>query len=238
MTCEFSVRHYIETVDEYRKAGYKLIQVKDLSNVNNDDKYLLIRHDVDLSLIAAMSLAAYEFVNNIKSSYFILLYSPIYNALSPTSIEAIKQIVKYQHQIGLHVDTRYEINSIADDMRTLGHITGTKIDSYVQHFINETPEIIYPAATDGLRDAIKARFKYLSDSCMNWREGCFCQHIDKYKRLTVAVHPEWQVFEGSRSKKIDTARDIEIARIDRETWDWKDTQVNYLKQFGKIGINA
>jgi hypothetical protein len=238
--CDFSLHHYVETVSEYKKAGYKLIQVKDIHNLNDDDKYLLIRHDVDLSLKAAVALAVQEYINDIQSSYYILLYSPIYNALAPDNIAHIKQIAKYDHQIGLHVDSRYETSwtSISNSMLVLGDIVGTKINSFVQHFINETPEVSFPAFTDGLRDVRKAGFKYLSESSMNWREGCFCEHVDKHKRLTVAIHPEWHIFEGKRGEIIDKSRDVEIARVARETQLWIDTQVNYLKQFNKIGING
>lgn len=238
--CDFSLQHYVDTVSDYKKAGYRLIQVKDLYNLNIDEKYLLIRHDVDLSPKAAVELAVREFVNEIPASYYFLLYSPIYNALAPDNLAHIKQIAKYKHEIGLHVDSRYEDTwiSISDDMRTLSHITGTEVGSYVQHFINDTPETSFPAKIDGLRDARKLGFKYLSESSMNWREGCFCQHMDKYERLTVAIHPEWWMFDGKRGQIIDRARDIEIARVARETQLWIDTQVNYLKQFNKIGINA
>jgi hypothetical protein len=240
VACDFSLSHYVDTVNDYREAGYKLIQVKDLHTINDEDKYLLIRHDVDLSLKAAEELSAMEHVHGIPTSYYILLYSPIYNPLAPDNLAHIKQIAKYGHEIGLHVDSRYERtwDVISDDMRILSNITGTVVNSYVQHFINETPEVNFPAKIDGLRDVRKARFKYLSESSMNWREGCFCNHVDKYKRLTVAIHPEWHVMEGKRGQIIDRARDIEIARIARETQLWIDTQVNYLKQFGKEGINA
>jgi hypothetical protein len=238
--CDFTLHHYVDTVSEYKQAGYKLIQVKDLHTINDDDKYLLIRHDVDLSLEAAKILAVQEYINNIHASYYILLYSPIYNTLAPDNINRIRQISKYDHEIGLHVDSRYENSwtSISDDMRTLSHMIGKGVNSYVQHFINETPEVNFPAKIDGLRDVRKAGFKYLSESSMNWREGCFCQHVDKHKRLTVAIHPEWWIFDGKRGQVIERARDIEIARVARETQLWIDTQVNYLKQFNKIGINA
>jgi hypothetical protein len=130
------------------------------------------------------------------------------------------------------------MSSISNSMSLLGGIIGKNIDSYVQHFINETPEVVYPLATDGLRDVIKVGFKYLSESSMNWREGCFCQHIDEYRLLNVAIHPEWHVFEGTRGKVIDVARDVEMARLARDVQEWKDVQVNYLKQFNKVGIDA
>jgi hypothetical protein len=54
----------------------------------------------------------------------------------------------------------------------------------------------------------------------------------------VAIHPEWHVFEGTRGKVIDVARDVEMARLARDVQEWKDVQVNYLKQFNKVGIDA
>jgi len=237
---DFTLSHYIDTVNLYRDVGYKIIQIKDLGTLNNDDKYLLIRHDVDLSIKAAVELAAYEHVHNIITSYYILLYSPIYNTLSPTNIDGIRQIVKYGHQIGLHVDSRFETNftSVSNSMLVLGDICGTHIETFAQHFRSATPKILFPSYIDGYWDIVNARFKYLSDSSMNWREDCFCQHLDKYKRLMVLIHPEWHVFEGKRGNIIDRARDIEMSRIDRDVTAWKDLQVKYLEQFGKIGINA
>ncbi len=240
MSCDFSLQHYIDTINDYRQAGYKLIQVKDIHHLNDDDKYLLIRHDVDLSLRAAVELSAFEHVHGIPTSYFILLYSPIYNPLAPDNLLCIKQISKYEHEVGLHVDSRYEKDwiSVSDDMRTLGHIIEKEVGSYVQHFRSVTPQVSFPAKIDGYWDVVKKGFKYLSDSSMNWRESCFCNHIDKHNRIEILVHPEWHIFEGKRGQIIDRARDIEIARITRETQLWIDTQVNYLKQFNKIGINA
>jgi len=237
---DFSLSHYIETILEYKNAGYKLIQVKDLHTINNDDKYLLIRHDVDLSLGAAELLAVQEHINDIRTSYYILLYSPIYNTLAPDNIARIRQIAKYDHQIGLHVDSRYETTStsVSNSMLVLGDIAGVHIETFAQHFRSTTPEIKFPTYIDGYWDIVNARFKYLSDSSMNWREDCFCQHLDKYKRLIVLVHPEWHIFEGKRGRIIDRARDIEMSRMDRDVTAWKDLQVKYLEQFGKIGINA
>ena len=52
------------------------------------------------------------------------------------------------------------------------------------------------------RDAAKIPYKYMSDSGMHWREGCWCNHIDKYDKMEILIHPEWTMTSpaGKRNK--------------------------------------
>lgn len=61
-------------------------------------------------------------------------------------------------------------------------------------------------------------FKYISDSRMEWKEGCICQVIreNKYKKLHILTHPLSWIIQGttldqkiikfiaSKTKKLDT----------------------------------
>lgn len=61
--------------------NYTIIDYRDVYR-NSNEKSLLIRHDIDVSLYDALELAKTEAEFNIKSTYFIWVKSPFYNALS------------------------------------------------------------------------------------------------------------------------------------------------------------
>jgi hypothetical protein len=63
-----------------------------------------LRHDVDVSLKKAVELAEIEADKNLHSTYYILLTSPFYNALSDSNIQRIQTIRELGMGIGLHYD--------------------------------------------------------------------------------------------------------------------------------------
>ena len=50
-----------------------------------------LRHDVDISLKKALEMAEVEATRKLHSTYYILLSSPYYNALSPENLEKISK---------------------------------------------------------------------------------------------------------------------------------------------------
>ena len=71
MTTDFSIHHYLEVIQQYIKSGYKLGQMKDLKEATQSkDKYLFLRHDVDLSLEAAYNMANYRTYSRIQIIIF------------------------------------------------------------------------------------------------------------------------------------------------------------------------
>lgn len=233
----FNIHHYLETVRKYQEAGYKLATMKECLALDEKKKYLFLRHDVDLSIESAYYMANFEHTMGIKSSYFILLYSPIYNPLAPDSIKRLKSIVEMGHEICYQVDTRF-CKSISRDIRMLESVVDTEINCYAPHFITANPPVT-KSMLDPYETAFNAMdythmnnakgFHYISESGMNWREGCFCQHIDKYQFLQVLVHPEWWVNEGNRMDVVNIAVEQEVSRIYKEGSDWKIILQNYIR---------
>lgn len=155
-----------------------------------------------MSLDYALDMALLEKDNNIHSSYYILLQSDLYNAHSPEGTDKIRKIREAGHSIGLHVDTRYYTGAI--EFSILSNIAQTTVLDWCQHMVNGTPPLPFGLDNDA-RNAHKCRdsgYKYLSDSAMNWREGCWCKHINEYNKLEILIHPEWTMYDptGQKSK--------------------------------------
>jgi len=194
LSCNFGIAHYFETLNAYHDAGYSITPVSDYFQGHTFNKHILLRHDVDLSLDYALELALLEKDNGIKATYYILLHSGLYNSAEILGTEKIRDIRRAGHEIGLHVDSRYYLGQI--EFSLLEHIAQCDVTTWCHHLVTLTPALDMP------RNASTIPYKYLSDSGMNWREGCMCKHINEYDKLQILVHPCWHCVspKGLRTK--------------------------------------
>lgn len=66
---------------------------------------VLLRHDVDLSLEDALTMAQIEAELDVRSTYCVLLTSALYNPLDPATADVLREIESLGHDIGLHFST-------------------------------------------------------------------------------------------------------------------------------------
>ena len=86
---------------------------------NSSDKDVILRHDVDASLEAALKMAELENKINVSSTYFILLSSEFYNPFTLESSKIIKKILKLGHKLGLHYNELFIIENRLEASQTL-----------------------------------------------------------------------------------------------------------------------
>lgn len=198
-TCNFSFQHYFEVLN-YAKKHYAIGPVMNFEKLKKQKKFIILRHDVDFSLERALILAKKEFQHKICSTYFILLHSPFYNALSLENAEIISKISEMGHEIGLHYDTNFLVRSksiniqIKNEIQILESIINKKIMYVTQHnpLTSKSSTIQnHDGVIDIQKSTIMKVCKYISDSVQNWRSGCMCQHIDKNYNLQILTHPIW-----------------------------------------------
>jgi hypothetical protein len=198
--CDFTFRHYFEVLN-YATKEYSIGPVRDFYDLRKKSKYVMLRHDVDYSLGGALKMAKEEFNHGLRSTYFILLHSPYYNALSENNVSLIKQISSLGHEIGLHYDTTFislsdkkAVKQIEMEAKILSDIADQEVSSISQHNVTITPQIkasICSKFFDMKHSEITNETTYISDSVQNWRQGCMCRHIGKIPRLHILTHPIW-----------------------------------------------
>ena len=98
---EFTHRWYRAFLERLRADGYAFRGFTGTPGRGD----VVCRHDVDLSLDAAVTMAEMEADLGVESTYFVLLTSPLYNAMRSTSREAIRRIEGLGHDVGLHFST-------------------------------------------------------------------------------------------------------------------------------------
>ncbi len=161
------------------------------------------RHDVDISLKKAVEMAEFESKNGIKSTYYILLSSPYYNALEAENLQRIRTLRELGMGIGLHYDNSIKVqdanqccSEIIIQLGMLQHHIGELEEKSVTFHkpfrgadINgETVNLLN--LSNIYSPNFDRRFKYISDSGHNWRENPY-DIINTNNMVHINTHPEW-----------------------------------------------
>ena len=195
MSCAFDLAHYSELLEAARAGGYRF------AFFDRDPRPgdLLLRHDVDLSLEAALRLAELEAENDAQATYFLMKRSLFYNLASPVGERAIERLRDLGHRIGAHALWPH---AELDD----------RFDPVVAWHNPDPPYMREPV--DGAANVMEERFSasYRSDSNQHWRSGC--PHDDlrsgRFDWLQLLTHPEIWVYPGA------TMRETMLAFLDAE----------------------
>src|SRR5215510_16309039 len=96
--CDFDLAHYRELLEAAKTGGYRFAFF-DREPAAGD---LLLRHDVDLSLDAALRLAELEAEAGAAATYFLMTRSVFYNLASPEGETMVARLRELGHRVGLH----------------------------------------------------------------------------------------------------------------------------------------
>jgi hypothetical protein len=195
MSCAFDLGHYRELLDAAHAGGYRFSYF----DHEPEEGDLLLRHDVDLSLDAALAMAEVEAEADAVATYFLMTRSEFYNLDSPSGDAAIERLRGLGHRLGLHaVWPRVDRDA--------------RLDA-VLAWHNPEPEYMREPV-DGMTNVMTAPWAdvYRSDSNQSWRQGCPHDELraGAFDRLQLLTHPEIWVYPGG------TMRETMLAMLDAE----------------------
>ena len=197
MTCPFDLDHYGELLEAARAGGYRFA----FFDRDPQPGDLLLRHDVDLSLDAALRMAELEAAAGAHATYFLMTESVFYNLASTEGAAALARLRELGHRIGLHgVWPRATLDE--------------RFDAVVAWHNPDADYMQQPVA--GAENVMSERFfsaeTYRSDSNQRWRHGC--PHEDlaagAFPWLQLLIHPEIWAYPGA------TMRETMLALLDAE----------------------
>ena len=214
MSCAFDLDHYRELLDAAQAGGYRWAFFEDAPREGD----LVLRHDVDLSLDAALRMAELEADAGAQATYFLMTESVFYNLASEEGRHALERLRELGHRVGLHA--------------VYPHAPHTKIElderfDPVVAWHNPDPDYM-TAPVDGALNVMQPPWfdpaTYRSDSNQHWRSGC--PHDDlragAFPWLQLLTHPEIWAYEGTTMKEtmhamLDAEREhrVEQLRADR-----------------------
>jgi hypothetical protein len=197
VSCGFSLEHYGELLEAAKSGGYRF-STFDRTPVRGD---ILLRHDVDLSLDAAMRLAELEAEAEATATYFLMTQSVFYNLASPEGTRAINRLRELGHGVGLHAVWP-------------GAETDERFDPVVAWHNPDPDYMSHPV--DGLVNVMQPPWfdpdHYRSDSNQHWRHGCPHDELASgaFEWLQLLTHPEIWVYPG------DSMRATMLAMLEAE----------------------
>ena len=209
MTCDFSLVHYRDLLRAARDGGYAWAGFEREPRAGD----LILRHDVDLSLAAAVTVAEVEAEEGAWSTWFLMTRSTFYNLDSDEGARAVARLRELGHRVALH--------AIYPDVEL-----DERFDAVVS-WHNPDPDFM-SVGVEGAVNAMAAPYfdpeHYRSDSNQNWRRGC--PHAElaagAFEWLQLLTHPEIWAFEGATMRETmesmldaDRAARLEALRNDR-----------------------
>ena len=97
----FTYDAYRGMVSLLRDMGYPIVGYREGLSM---ERCAVLRHDVDTTLDKAVQMAEVEAGIGVRSTYFILLTTELYNVASKSGRKAVERILNCGHDIGLHFD--------------------------------------------------------------------------------------------------------------------------------------
>jgi hypothetical protein len=195
VSCAFDLEHYRELLGSAKAGGYRFASFDHTPQPGD----LFLRHDVDLSLEAALEVARLEYELGVRATYFLMTESVFYNLLSHAGVRATRQLRQWGHAVGLHgVYPRLELDRRFDPV-----IAWHNPDpSYMSEPVVGAVNVMEPPYFDPDH--------YRSDSNHAWRHGCPHEQLARaeFDWLQLLVHPEIWAFPG------ETMRETMLAMLD------------------------
>lgn len=219
-------------------------------------KFVLWRHDCDISLNRAYSLAKIESELGVFATYFVNPHCEFYNIFEKSQVNIVLDILNMGHQIGLHFDASFydkcdeaSLNrDVAAGAALLEGLYGFKPSAFSFH----NPESMHLACEaeyyGGLVNCYSKRFKeqvpYCSDSNGYWRFRSLHEVLSDASDpcLQVLTHPDWwqdsvmpprqRIFRSvfGRAESVMRKNDDLLERYDRSNHAGDAVKIQFLKR--------
>jgi hypothetical protein len=195
MSCSFDLTHYAEILEAAKAGGYRFA----FFDTPPEPGTVILRHDVDLSLDAALRLAEVEADAGAAATYFLMTRSEFYNLDSQSGEDAVDRLRRLGHRVGLHAVWPYVDRDDRFDPVLAWHNPDPE---YMRDPVEELVNVMEAPWAD----------VYRSDSNQHWRQGCPHEELaaGAFERLQLLTHPEIWVYPG------ETMRETMLAMLDAE----------------------
>lgn len=220
----FSLDTYQKIISELKENG--LVPTIDWRGITSDSK-LLIRHDIDFSVEFAYKLAIFESGLGIKSTFFFMLTSNMYNLLSSENRMLVNQIIDLGHKVSIHFDpTAYQdLEEFKFEKHLFEHVFQVEVDIVSVHrpgpFLDNR-NMPLCGIPQTYSDPYFSEMFYLSDSGGRDIRPLISAYLanGRSQGLQLLTHPVWWIAPGkSPTESLDFLR--------RKNSDFLKSEIKY-----------
>lgn len=222
-----SLSAYGRLIDALIARGYRIVAA---DRIEPASRHLVLRHDVDFDLAAAVAMAEMEAGQGHRTHYFVLVRTEFYNPFSRSGTDAIRRLHELGHDVGLHFDAAYWGSAdtdltgpIARECDLLADILGAPVTAFSFH--RPRPGLLdREISVPGRLNMYAVRFfrdiGYCSDSRGAWNHGHPLDHpaVAAGRALQLLTHPIWWTSDAGATAQDKLERFLDRRRrlLDRE----------------------
>jgi len=196
----FTLQGYVALIRGFLAKGYV---VTDYADIDPAARHLILRHDVDMDIGRALEMAEEESALGVKSNYYVLLRTEMYNVFSDRAAIMLRHITALGHKIGLHFDAsiyppeRAALEAAAvQECAILEQLLGNEIETITFH--RPAPQLQglkgrFAGRLHGYDPRFFSDIGYCSDSEGRWRFGHPFENeaVKSQRAIQLVTHPIW-----------------------------------------------
>ena len=236
MKWEFTYRQLGEYFAFLKTQG----TISSFANMNKVWNPIVLRHDVDLSIVEAYNLAMVEVQNEVRSTFFVRVASETYNVFSKQSIELLRYMIVAGFEIGLHFDPSIYPDcpegKIFDNLLWESLMLEEKLAIPIRAISLHNPSqllsrpLLGKYFIDAYDPSIWTDKNYISDSCMDFRDKDPFELVRIAPRpVQILLHPlHYSDYPESYIDKMGKYLYLQTVNIDA---DYRDN-TTYIREIG------
>jgi UDP-N-acetylglucosamine 2-epimerase len=204
----FTYARYRGMLEELRGGDYRFLSFPEApAALNERQPFVLMRHDVDFDLRAALRLAEIEAEQGVRATYFFMIRTEHYQLFSREGTAAVRRILDLGHDLGLHFDcAAYPADADSDTLARAASLEAEMLENW---FGREVSIVSYhrpsaqvlsgdPAVSTPLPHTYLPLFTervcYFADSRGQWGTAGEPTESESFARklpLHILTHPIW-----------------------------------------------
>jgi hypothetical protein len=209
-TCDFSLAHYRELLESAKAGGYRFAGF----DRPPEPGVLIVRHDVDLSLHAALRMAEIEAAAGVWSTWCLMTRSVFYNLASKEGERTVARLKELGGRIAHHaVYPNVDLDERFEPVVAWHNPDREYMTEPIDGVTNAMGELFFDPA------------HYRSDSNHRWGFAGHehdCPHAElargELEWLHLLIHPEIWVYEGTTMREtmesfLDEERELLLERL-------------------------
>jgi hypothetical protein len=201
---DFSYNFYSDIIGFCNEIGHIIPLNKYDSSTLNEISFIW-RHDIDISLDYALTMAKIEAEQGISSTYMIIPDSPLYNIQDAENRKILCKMLEMGHEIALHFDIETADVKNPEDSNDIDNAINRGIQKITKACGAEVKSISFHRPLQkflygekyicGCLNAYSSELMkfYISDSKGSWREGNPLDSLSKFNSSIgqILTHPIW-----------------------------------------------
>jgi UDP-N-acetylglucosamine 2-epimerase len=203
----FTIAEYRRLVSRLQRRGYEFLPFGQAAAASAAGKpFVLMRHDIDFDLQAALRVAQVEAEQGVASTFFFMVRTEHYSVFSARGSETVRRILDLGHHLGLHFDpaaygpdaTKAELAAaVGREAAMLSAWFGQDVEIVSFHrpapgVVAGDREISAPLPNTYLPEFCRD-MAYYSDSRGRWGHGepTGTEAFERGQPLQILTHPLW-----------------------------------------------